>query len=174
MPGKAQITDQMLRDAYAGNEGVWITEEGGLDVLVYKAFEDAVSIIEGKFGTSVSKWKWGSYNKLTFNHPLSSASDLLASYLNPDQMAVGGSSVTVQAASEEDGFGNVNHGASWRFVADLQNLSSTQHIVGPGQSGHMKSKWYDNQISNWAYGRYHKTNIDGQINKRYELILKAE
>ena len=173
MPGKAQIMDQMLRDAYAGNEGVWITEEGGLDVLVYKAFEDAVSIIEGKFGTSVSKWKWGSYNKLTFNHPLSSASDLLASYLNPDQMAVGGSSVTVQAASE-DGFGNVNHGASWRFVADLQNLSSAQHIVGPGQSGHMKSKWYDNQISNWAYGRYHKTNIDGQINKRYELILKAE
>lgn len=173
MPAKSQITDQMLRDAYAGNPGVWITEEGGLDKFVYTAFEDAVTKIEGKFGTSVSKWKWGSYNKLTFNHPLASASDFLADYVNPEKLSVGGSSVTVQAASE-DGSGNVNHGASWRFVADLDNLKTAHHIVGPGQSGHVKSKWYDNQVSNWVYGRYHKTNINGDINTKYELILKAE
>ncbi|MER1989442.1 MAG: penicillin acylase family protein, partial [Solibacillus isronensis] len=173
MPGKSQITDQMLRDAYAGNPGVWITEEGGLDKFVYTAFEDAVTKIKGKFGTSVSKWKWGSYNQLTFDHPLASASDFLADYVNPEKLPVGGSSVTVQAASE-DGSGNVNHGASWRFVADLDDLSSAYHIVGPGQSGHVKSKWYDNQTSNWVYGRYHKTKINGEVDHGYELILKAE
>ncbi|MEK4230990.1 penicillin acylase family protein [Solibacillus sp. FSL H8-0538] len=173
MPGKSQVMDQMLRDAYAGNEGVWIANEGGLDAFVYKAFEDSVSIINQKFGTSISKWQWGSYNKLTFNHPLSGASDLLASYLTPDQMAVGGSSVTVQAASE-NGSGIVNHGASWRFVADLQDLSYAEHIVGPGQSGHVKSKWYDNQISRWVYGRYSKTKINGDIDTTYELILKPQ
>lgn len=175
MPGKSQIMDQMLRDAYAGNEGVWITEEGGLDAFVYKAFEDAVSTIKSKYGASASKWQWGNYNQLTFNHPLSSASDLLATYLNPKPMAVGGSSVTVQAASE-NGSGVVNHGASWRFVADLQDLSSAQHIVGPGQSGHVKSKWYDNQISRWVYGRYSKTYINGDLDESstYELKLKAQ
>lgn len=173
MPAKSQITDQMLRDAYAGNEGVWIQDEGGLDKFVYTAFEDAVSKIERKFGTAISKWKWGSYNKLTFNHPLSSASSFLADYLNPEKLAVGGSSVTVQAAAE-DGNGNVNHGASWRFVADLNDLSATYHIVGPGQSGHVKSKWYDNQVSNWVFGRYHKTKINGEIDNRYDLLLKAE
>ena len=173
MPGKSQITDQMLRDAYAGNEGVWIKEEGGLDSFVYTAFEDAVTKIQGKFGTAVSKWKWGSYNKLTFNSPLASANDFLADYLNPKKVAVGGSSVTVQAAAE-DGKGNVIHGASWRFAVDLDNLSTAYHIVGPGQSGHVKSKWYDNQISNWAYGRYHKTNINGDIHTRYDLVLKAK
>ena len=59
MPGKSQITDQMLRDAYAGNQGVWITEEGGLDQFVYTAFEDAVTKIEGKFGTVRFKMEMG-------------------------------------------------------------------------------------------------------------------
>src|SRR5690606_10966615 len=104
-----------------------------------------------KYGTAMSKWKWGSYNKLTFDHSLSGASDLLATYLNPPKQAVGGSNVTVQAATE-DGDGNVDHGASWRFVADLNDLSSAYHMVAPGQSGHVKSKWYDNQASNWVYG----------------------
>ena len=57
---------------------------------------------------------------------------------------------------------------------DLDNLSTAYHIVGPGQSGHVKSKWYDNQISNWAYGRYHKTNINGDIHTCYDLVLKAQ
>ena len=173
MPGKSQITDQMLRDAYAGNEGVWIKEEGGLDPFVYTAFEDAVTKVQGKFGTAVSKWKWGSYNKLTFDSPLAGANAILADYLNPEKIAVGGSSVTVQAAAE-DGKGNVIHGASWRFAVDLNDLSTAHHIVGPGQSGHVKSKWYDNQISNWAYGRYHKTNINGDIHTRYDLVLQAQ
>ncbi|ATP42068.1 penicillin acylase family protein [Solibacillus sp. R5-41] len=173
MPAKAQITNDMLRDAYAGSPGVWITEEGGLDEFVYTAFEDTIAKIQDKFGKSVSKWQWGSYSQLTFNHPLSSASDLLARYLNPKKLPVGGSSVTVQAAAE-DGKGNVNHGASWRFVADLQDLSAAEHIVGPGQSGHVKSKWYDNQVSNWVSGNYHKTKINGELDTGYELLLKAQ
>lgn len=174
MPGKSQIMDDMLREAYAGDVGVWIEQQGGLDAWVYESFEEAVASIKASYGTAMSKWQWGSYHKLTFNHPLAGASDLLAGYINPDQMAVGGSSVTVQAASDRNGDGVVNHGASWRFVADLQDLSYAKHIVGPGQSGHVKSKWYDNQISRWVYGRYHKTNIDGELNTSYELILKAQ
>ncbi|MFP3917295.1 penicillin acylase family protein [Lysinibacillus telephonicus] len=173
MPGKFQITDQLLRDAYAGNEGVWVSEAGGVDELVYHSFETTIAEITKKYGAKVSKWTWGSYNKLTFDHPLSGVSEYLATYLNPEKLSVGGSKVTVQAASE-DGEGNVNHGASWRFVADLSDLSSAYHMVAPGQSGHVKSKWYDNQISNWVYGRYHETNIDGDLNTKYELQLKAE
>jgi penicillin G amidase len=173
MPGKSQAMDEMLREAYAGNEGVWIEQEGGLDAFVYKAFEDAVSTITTKYGTNISKWKWGTYNQLTFDHPIAGSSDILATYLNPAKIGVGGSSVTVQAAAE-DGNGNVYHGASWRFVADLNDLTSAQHLVGPGQSGHVKSKWYDNQVSNWVYGRYHKTNINGELNTTYELVLRAK
>lgn len=173
MPGRSQITDQMLRDAYAGNPGVWIAEEGGLDLFVFTAFEKAVGKIEDSVGSNVSKWKWGSYNQLIFKHPLAGASELLATFLNPKQLPVNGSSVSVQAAAE-DGNGNVNHGASWRFVADVQDLSSAHHIVGPGQSGHVKSDWYDNQVSNWIDGNYNTTMIDGTINTKHKLLLKAK
>ena len=46
--------------------------------------------------------------------------------------------------------GTVNHGAPWRFVADLSDLSKANHIVGPGQSGHMKSKWFHDQADDWV------------------------
>lgn len=173
MPGKFQITDQLLRDAYAGNEGVWLSEAGGVDKVVYSSFEKTIEKITAKFGGTVSKWKWGSYNKLTFDHPLASASDFLAPYLNPDKQSVGGSRVTVQAAAE-DGEGNVDHGASWRFIVDMYDPSVAYHLVAPGQSGHVKSKWYDNQLSNWVFGRYHKTVINGDIHKSYILNLHGE
>lgn len=172
MPGKGQVIDNMLVAALAGEEGYRVTEVGGIDTLVFTSFEEAIKMIEGKYGTAISKWKWGSYNKLTFDHPLAGSSDLLASYINPERLPVGGSSVTVQAAAE-DGNGNMDHGASWRFVIDLAKPSTAQHIVGPGQSGHFKSKWYDNQMSNWVYGRYHKTNTNGDLPTKYELMLKA-
>lgn len=175
MPGEIQVTDSLLREAFEGNPGVWVTEAGGVDELIYNSFEDAIAEITSKYGTSISKWKWGSYNKLTFNHPLSNEMTFLATYLNLEKQSVGGSSVTVQVAAD-DGKGNVMHGASWRFAADLSDLSSAYHLVPPGQSGHVKSKWYDNQLSNWVYGRYHKTITDGQLAKDsvYELQLKAE
>lgn len=172
MPGKGQVLDNMLAAAIAGEAGNRVSEVGGLDKLAYTSFEEAVATIQGKFGTNVSKWKWGSYNKLSFDHPLASANDILASYINPEKLAVGGSSVTVQAAAE-DGDGHVNHGASWRFVIDMSKPATAYQLIGPGQSGHFKSKWYDNQMSNWVYGRHHKTNTNGDLPTKYELVLKA-
>ena len=173
MPSKLQLTDRMLKDAYEGSPSVWVEEAGGIEQLVYNSFETTITDIKAKYGTSVSKWKWGSYNKLTFEHPLSNSHDFLATYLNPPKQAVGGSNVTVQAAVE-DGDGNVDHGASWRYVADLSDLSSAYHMVAPGQSEHVKSKWYDNQASDWVFGRYHKTKISGELDATYELQLKAK
>ena len=172
MPGKGQVVDNMLSAALAGEPGPRLTQLGGLEKVVFASFDDAVSTIQGKFGTTISKWKWGSYHKLTFEHPLASSSELLASYINPEQLPVGGSSVTVQAAAE-DGDGKVNHGASWRFAIDMAKPWTSQQLIGPGQSGHFKSKWYDNQMSNWVYGRHHKTNTNDDLPTKYELILKA-
>ena len=85
-------------------------------------------------------------------------------------MPIGGSNISVQAAGfTEDG--SVDHGASWRFVADLQDLSSAHDIVGPGQSGHMKSKWFHNQVNDWAEGDYHETVINGDIQDSHTLTL---
>ncbi len=172
LPGKSNITDQLLRKGYNSESSIWLEEYGGVDSWVTKSFIKAVTEIEEDFGTNEEKWKWGDYHQLTFDHPISTASPILAYFLNAKPVPVGGSGITVQAA----GFGKdgrVNHGASWRFVADLSDLTRAYHIVGPGQSGHIKSAWYQNQVLDWAEGNYHTTIINGSMEDGYELTLKA-
>lgn len=173
LPGKGNISDQFLRKGYKNEASAWLKEYGGVDKWVYDSFVKVVQDITDEFGANEKKWKWGDYHQLTFDHPLSGASPILAYLLNPKSVPIGGSNITVQAAGFGDD-GRVNHGASWRFVADLSDLSQTYHIVGPGQSGHMKSKWYHDQVMDWAEGKYHTTVTHGKIEDGSELILKAE
>lgn len=173
MYGKFNITDQLLRTAYAGKNSIWIDEQGGVDATVYKALELTVAQIEDQFGKNVSKWKWGNFHQLTFDHTLGKASPILAAYFNAKKIPIGGSKVTVQAA-DNDLAGNVNHGASWRFVVDVGDLSSAYHIVGPGQSGHVKSAWYQDQVMDWANGDYHQTFVRKEDIKGKTLRLKAK
>lgn len=144
LAGKGNITDAMMRESFQNQEGAWVKEQGGVDKWMMDSFETAVTSITEEFGKNSDDWKWGDYHQLTFDHPLAGASPIFAYFLNPSHVPIGGSNITVQAA----GFaadGSVDHGASWRFVADMKDLSSAHHIVGPGQSGHMKSKWFHNQ-----------------------------
>ncbi|SEJ76048.1 penicillin amidase [Bhargavaea ginsengi] len=160
MPGKNHITDEMMRQAYAGNPGAWVTGYGGVDAWVTDSFKRAVMSIADAYGDDADNWKWGDYHQLVFPHPVGGASPILERFLNPPRTPVSGSHVTVQAA----GFnydGTADHGASWRFVADLSDLSGTWHIVGPGQSGHVKSDWFHDQVDDWVKGDYHETRIDG-------------
>lgn len=173
MYGKFNITDQLLRTAYGGKNSIWMDEQGGVDATVYKALERTVAQLEDQFGKSVSKWKWGNFHQLTFDHTLGKASPILAAYFNAKKVPIGGSMVTVQAA-DNDLAGNVNHGASWRFVVDVGDLSSAYHIVGPGQSGHVKSAWYQDQVMDWANGDYHQTFVRKEDIKGKTLRLKAK
>lgn len=170
MAGKGQITDAMMRESFAGQEGAWVKEHGGIDVWMMDSFETAVASIQDEFGDNPDDWKWGDYHQLTFDHPLGGASPIFAYFLNPKPVPIGGSNITVQAA----GFsadGSVDHGASWRFVVDFQDPTRAFHIVGPGQSGHMKSDWFHNQVDDWAKGDYHQTIIKGDIQDGHTLTL---
>ena len=162
LAGKNHITDQMMRDAFSGNEGAWVSEYGGAGKWLEDSLETALGEIKEEFGKDSGDWQWGDNHKLTFPHPLAGASPVFASFLNPDPVPIGGSNITVQAAGF-DGDGNVDHGASWRFVADLSDLSSAYHIVGPGLSGHMKSDFFHNQVDDWAEGNFHETFLEGEV-----------
>ena len=94
-------------------------------------------------------------------HTISKSSSMLAllAFNRENPVPIGGSQVTVQAASYGDN-GIVNHGASWRFVIDTKDMSNGYHIVGPGQSGHFRSNWYHDQIDDWVNGTYHTTTLN--------------
>ncbi|MEK3854596.1 penicillin acylase family protein [Cytobacillus sp. FSL H8-0458] len=168
--GQKQAVDALLRTAANGKEGIWIEEKGGLQEILSQSLSTAVQEAEDLQGSSPSKWKWGNYHQLAFSHPLSSVKPLNYLFNRQGRIPVGGSSVTVQAAAHKDD-GTVNHGGSWRFVIDTQNMNTAYHLVGPGQSGHPLSQWYHDQMNDWAEGNYHKTALTEE-KTRHTLLLK--
>ncbi|WP_018783295.1 penicillin acylase family protein [Bacillus sp. 95MFCvi2.1] len=172
--GKQQVVEQLIRKQMNGENSVWFSKHRGFKEVLHTSYSKVMKKLEKQYGSDVTKWKWGEYHKLSFRHPMSQSSQLLGFFFNREKaVPVGGSNITVQAASYGDD-GIVNHGASWRFVIDTKDMSNGYHIVGPGQSGHFKSDWYHDQIEDWVNGNYHATTlrtdrIDGKI-----LILKPQ
>ncbi len=165
--GKKQAVDQLLRKTLKGEESRWVEEKGGIKKVLETSLTKAV--VKGKElqGGHLSNWKWGDYHQIQFRHPLSSVSPLQYVFNYKGAVESGGSSVTVQAAAYNN-LGDINHGGSWRFVADLSDLSKASHLVGPGQSGHLGSEWYQNQMKDWVTGTYHVT----KLNERDGSFLK--
>ncbi|MBM7586960.1 penicillin amidase [Bacillus pakistanensis] len=169
--GKASVVDELLRKAFDGNVSPWIAGQGGISKVLHQSFSNVKTNLQEEYGSSPESWQWGDYHQLYFAHPVSSSSDILAFFFNREKpIPVGGSHVTVQAASYgEDGI--ADHGASWRFIMDTSNMAIGEHIVGPGQSGHIKSRWYDDQIGDWVKGTYHQTSLNGPNKEVEKLIL---
>lgn len=157
--GKQGIVDELLRRAFNGDESEWFSDKGGLDQVLLTSFENVVASLKEEYGDNPKAWKWGDYHQLYFGHPLSNASPVLKWLFNHEKpVPVGGSQITVGAANyNEEGI--VDHGASWRFVIDAADLTKGHHIVGPGQSGHVRSSWYQDQLQDWVNGTYHVTDI---------------
>lgn len=169
--GRQSVVDELIRKAHNGEESQWFVDRGGYKTFLTASLTQALEELEEAYGSSMDEWEWGLYHRVYFEHPLSGASSVLKKFLNDrDPEPVGGSRVTVGAASYNES-GIVNHGASWRFVIDTENMKNGYHIVGPGQAGHYKSKWYQNQMDAWKNGDYHQTSISNRDGDK--LILKA-
>ncbi|ASV66635.1 penicillin acylase family protein [Cytobacillus sp. FSL W7-1323] len=169
--GKRSAVDQLLRNAFAGNPGPWVKDVGGINELLVVSLTETLSQIQEDEGGDMANWNWGDYHQVSFTHPLSSVAPLNYLFNYQGSMATGGSAVTVKAAAFKND-GTVNHGASWRFVMDMNNPMQAYHIVGPGQSGHVSSDWYQNQMADWVEGDYHKTTLGEPEGKR--LLLTPE
>ncbi|MGN1400622.1 MAG: penicillin acylase family protein [Bacillus sp. (in: firmicutes)] len=167
--GRKAAVDQLLRNAIDGNPGPWIEEKDGLAKVLEASFDQAIDKMTDLQGKTVREWKWGDFHQVRFDHPLSAVTPLKYLFNPSGGLAVGGSSVTVQAAANKKD-GTVNHGGSWRFIADLSDLGKAYHLVGPGQSGHVQSDHYNDQFEDWAEGLYHETDIEGYSGEKLLLL----
>ncbi|MFV8828622.1 penicillin acylase family protein [Alkalihalobacterium sp. APHAB7] len=170
---RRSVVDGLIRLASNGEESLWIESQGGYQEVVFQAFQRAVNRGIEMQGPRMEKWSWGDFHQLTVRHPLGAIAPLHLLF-NPTPQPVGGSAITVMAAAWNVNSGEVNHGAGWRGVMDLSDLSESYHVVVPGQSGHVTSRWYDNQMNDWVNGKYHSTNINPETyqktSKKLELL----
>lgn len=169
--GRAQVVDELLRDAANGEPGIWITEKGGFQPVLEKSLQNAVDRAEKLQGDDPSEWEWGKLHAVQFSHPLSSVTPLNYLFNSGGSLPMRGSRITVGAAGWNSETGEVNHGASWRSVVDMKNPLESYNVVGPGQSGHVMSDWYDDQIDDWVTGKYHVTSMSKYKKDAFKLVL---
>ncbi|WP_036688815.1 penicillin acylase family protein [Paucisalibacillus globulus] len=168
---RGQTTDELLRKAAAGDSSIWVDENGGIERVLHLSLQNTIEKLTESYGDDMHAWEWGDYHQVQFHHPLAAVHPVLAYFFNPqDPLPVGGSSVTPMAAAYDSETGEVDHGASWRFVIDMNDPLTGYHIVGPGQEGHFKSEWYDNQTDDWVEGEYHETKLDIEKGKILHLV----
>ncbi|MGN7358036.1 penicillin acylase family protein [Paenibacillus sp. SAF-054] len=153
---KAIVKDEMIRRSMQGEREPWIDEKGGLEKVALQALQLAVDRAVSLQGKHPDQWQWGKFHEVEFPHPLGSVKPLDRVF-NAKAMPMGGGKVTVGAAGWDPTTGEVNHGAPWRTVIDMADPSRSYNVVGPGQSGHVLSRWYHDQVDEWTTGQYHLT-----------------
>jgi penicillin G amidase len=164
------VADTLLSQAARGEESDWVTQAGGIKKLCTEALQRAVKRASNLQGDDPSAWRWGEFHRITFTHPLSVKKPLNLLF-DSASYPVGGSEHTVRAMGWNKQTGTVDHGAPWRTVVDVGNLSQAEHLLGPGQSGQLGSDWYDDQTENWTMNRYYRTTIQAPANSDHQLRL---
>jgi penicillin amidase len=129
--------------------------------IVTRAFRNAISVLEQRFGGNVDRWTWGRLHTLEFQHVLGRQKplDLL---FNAGPYPVGGNYSQVDAmayARGEETF-EVLAGPSTRRIVDFANLGKTWGISPLGNSGNFLSPHATDQAKLFIRGEYRAQLMD--------------
>ena len=157
-PGNSDSTSEIFRTLLKDpNHIMWddintSQKENLTDILertLGLADEDIISL----FGTEdYDKWSWGELHTITYPTNLlgEAGIPILTNIVNIGPVEAGGSSLAIN--STDWGFGDdftIGSYPSMRMVVDLSNFDNSLTVLPSGQSGHVMSKYYDDQVDNW-------------------------
>ena len=157
-PGNSDSTSEVFREMMKDpNHVLWddinTPEKENFTDILERSLSIADALIVELFDTSDSdKWTWGKLHTITYptNFLGEAGISILTSLVNVGPVESGGSSFAIN--STDWGFGNnfeIGSYPSMRMVIDLSNLDNSRTVLPSGQSGHVMSKYYDDQVENW-------------------------
>ena len=180
----SQLVFNCLRNEIAKGESIWFddpTTEGEVedfDDVIVKSFREAVVYLEDEMGNSVEDWKWGDLHTLTMYHPFGKKSKLMGYFFNVGPYPMGGSIATVNPyVYRLTNPWEAYHGASMRYIFDLQDMKKSLRVIPVGISGNFMSPHYDDQVDLWRTVTYRPFMLDREdVEKdtRYTLILNPK
>jgi penicillin amidase len=137
--------------------------------IIKMSLERAYEWLEKNYGPS-DNWDWMKINSFTFRHALGSVP--LFKFFNRGPYPMNGDSFTVRVISSSR---NGNLAVSYRQIIDLADFKNSVCVLSSGQSGHFKSRFYDDQIPLWIQGEYHPMLFDPKdIEAKSAGTLKLE
>jgi penicillin amidase len=120
---------------------------------LHRALRIALKQLKEHLGPDMATWTWGRLNHIHFAHPLGTVKPLHLLF-NRGPYAMSGDRDTLLRASGKPAFPfpPVAVVDALRFIADLSDWDRCQIIVPGGQSGHVASPNYADQIPLWREG----------------------
>jgi len=119
------------------------------DDIIRKSMRDAVEQLSASQGKNPGKWRWGRGHRMIFEHPLGSK----LGFLSLAPIPTFGDHFTINSGFWElaNPF-KMDSGGVIRIVVDFADPENSTIISPPGQSGHYKSRHYDDLAQLWAGG----------------------
>ena len=133
----------------------WIAQAGGKEKVLIRSLKQAVVWLQARLGPNMEDWQWGKIHRVFFQHALG-AKPPLDQVFNRGPLPIGGDTDTPcqTAMLPHAPYDNKGWGPSIRQIVDLSDFSRSLISVPPGQSGHIASPHYDDQLLPWLKGEY--------------------
>ena len=136
------------------------------DDIIKKSWSEAVSELESKYGSDMTKWSWGQMHTATFqNQTLGTTGIGLIDSLfdrGPFPTSGGNNIVNATAWANVGQDYTVTDLPSMRMIVDMSNLSNSLTVHTTGESGHAYNKHYDDMTAMWANIQYYPMLWDQQ------------
>ena len=125
--------------------------------LLTEALEASLSGLEERYGSGLSKWRWGDAHAARSEHRPFGKVDLLSKLFDIRVPTPGDTfSINVGRYSlrdEKEPFAN-RHAAGFRALYDLSDLENSRFMQSTGQSGNVLSPLYRNYARRWSEVSY--------------------
>lgn len=142
-----------------------------------KVFKDTfiatVELLEKRFGKDVNDWRWGKLHTLEFIHPIGRVKPFNYLFnLGPYETPGATQEVNNQKVSTYNDDFPVRAGPSTRRIIDFARPEKAWGILPTGNSGHLLSPFYSNQVQRFLAGKYREELMDlTEKEISYKMIL---
>ena len=183
-PGNSDSTSEIFRTLLKDpNHIMWDDvntsgKENLTDILERTLSISDKTIVEIFDSSDSDDWEWGKIHTITYPTNLlgEAGIPILTGLVNIGPVETSGSNFAIN--STDWGFGDdftIGSYPSMRMVVDLSNLDNSRTVLPSGQSGHVMSKYYDDQVHNWIendmYANYFSREIV-ELNQKDLMYLR--
>lgn len=136
----------------------WTLEHGETrDNILMQALSGAYRNLEKDLGKKTEEWKWSDRHSTTFRNMTlgDSGITIIENLFNRGPYLTSGGLNQVAMANVLQRYPKkVSHISAMRMITDLSDWSLARYTNSTGQSGHIKSKHYDDAIEDWVEYTY--------------------
>ncbi|KAK3582596.1 hypothetical protein CHS0354_024150 [Potamilus streckersoni] len=150
-------------------DNVLTSEKETREQIISRSFEKAIVLLKTKLGES-KKWLWGDVHRLNAQHTFSRAGSPIGKYFDFESISTGGTSVTpnngeykyqVVDSSYTILFSHILGASSRRIVDFSTEDGSFLSVIPGGNSGHVRSPHYSDQLKLWSKQEYRLFSVKG-------------